>query len=86
MTFKVKTVKELDIEIEGNTYKVREPSLDELASYAELVKGKENDQASMIKIARDFVSSLGFPGEYHSKMSWYGLRDLIEYLAGEKKS
>jgi hypothetical protein len=86
MTFKVKLVKELDIEIEGNVYKVREPSLDELASYAESVKGKENDQAHLIKSARDFVGSLGFPSEFHAKMSWYGLRDLIEFLAGEKKS
>jgi hypothetical protein len=86
MAFKVKTIKELDIEIEGVVYKVREPSLDELAEYSASTKGKEENQAELIKGARDFVNSLGFPGEFHSKMSWYGLRDLIEYIAGEKKS
>lgn len=84
--FKVKTVKELEIEIEGTLYKVREPSMDELAAYSESMKGKEQDQATLIKSARDFVSSLGFPSEFHSKMSWYGLKDLIEYIVGEKKS
>jgi hypothetical protein len=86
MAFKVKLVKELEIEIDSKLYNVREPSLDELASYADSIKGKEQDQAHLIKSARDFVGSLGFPSEFHSKMSWYGLRDLIEYLAGEKKS
>lgn len=86
MAFKVKTIKDLEIEIEGVVYKVREPSMDELSQYSETMKGKETDQVALIKGARDFVNALGFPGEFHSKMSWYGLRDLIEYIAGEKKS
>lgn len=86
MAFKVKFIKELEIDIEGSVYKVREPSLDELVAHSEKVKGKENDQAFLINSAREFVASLGFPVEFSSRMSWYGLRDLIEYLSSEKKS
>lgn len=86
MAYKAKTIQTLDIELEGQVFKVREPGTDELADYSEKAKAVEGDQRAQIQCARDFLAGLGFPSEYHNRMSWYGLRDLIEFLVGEKKS
>lgn len=86
MAYKAKTVQTLEIDLEGKLFHVREPSMDELAEYSEKAKAVESDQRAQMKCACDFLDGLGFPSEYHARMSWYGLRDLIEFLIGEKKS
>jgi hypothetical protein len=86
MAYKAKTVQVLEIDLEGKIFHVREPSMDELADYSDKAKAAEGNQRDQIKTACEFLDGLGFPAEYHSKMSWYGLRDLIEFLVGEKKS
>jgi tRNA C32,U32 (ribose-2'-O)-methylase TrmJ len=88
MAFKVQLVEEVEFDFDGEIFKIREPSLDEYLAYLKKVKELEDESKieELLNTTKEFLNQLGFPEKYHSRMKLSSLRDVIEQLAGQKKS
>ncbi len=87
MAFKLKFAQELKIDLpDGSSFKMQEPSAGQCSEYFLKVKTCGEDPDLLLKAAQEFIKSLGCPEEHYAKMSFFGIRDLVQFLLGEKKS
>ena len=87
MGFKLKFAQELQIDLpDGSSFNMQEPSAEACSEYFKTVKELEDKPEELLQAAKDFIHELGCPEKVSSQLSFYGIRDLVEFLLGEKKS